>query len=232
MNNLYRLLIALIFCFIGNLSSVEAQRKKAFKPKQRFLAGVIAGVNTSQIDGDYYSGYDKPGFFIGAQGAARLTRDIDLVVELLYNQKGSFGNYKPGAFAVQKRPHELELHYAEVPFLIRFNRDQELFRIELGFSYARLIQTNITEQTLLLDYNYTDISDQFNTNEFNLIAGLGFNLFKNFSVGSRFNVAATKMYFNDEFEEYATTVRPYDNFEPFAAFRNYQFMFYANYRIY
>ncbi|MEM6697615.1 MAG: hypothetical protein AAF806_16255 [Bacteroidota bacterium] len=115
MKHLY-FIIFFSFCFL--LPSFSDAQTRRFNPKQRFHAGIITGVNLSQIDGDDYSGYDKLGIMGGLQGIALLNRRTKLVTELLYSSKGSRVENEL-IFQPQKN-RVLAVNYAEVPILIRF----------------------------------------------------------------------------------------------------------------
>ena len=56
---------------------------------QRFEGGVIGGLNASQVDGDNYSGYHKPGIAFGGFVQTNLSRSVYAAMELKFMQKGS-----------------------------------------------------------------------------------------------------------------------------------------------
>lgn len=56
---------------------------------QKFEGGVLGGLNASQVDGDTYSGYRKPGIVAGGYVLVNLSRTLFAGMELKFAQKGS-----------------------------------------------------------------------------------------------------------------------------------------------
>jgi len=71
----------LLFCFFILLSVASFS--------QRFYGGVLAGFNGSQVEGDRYSGYNKPGIIGGVWAQTDVSDKLYWGMELKYNQKGS-----------------------------------------------------------------------------------------------------------------------------------------------
>jgi hypothetical protein len=88
---------------------------------QHFKAGLLAGIATTQVDGDTYAGYDKAGLFAGASVSSRFSKAPKWSVsfEITYIQKGSRKVPHPdkGDFA----DYKLKLDYAEVPLLLKYD---------------------------------------------------------------------------------------------------------------
>ncbi|TAL62407.1 MAG: PorT family protein [Bacteroidetes bacterium] len=88
---------------------------------QQFKAGVVAGMVTSQVDGDTYSGYSKAGLFAGGFVSKRFSSESKwtALFEITYIQKGSRKVPHPdkGDFA----DYKLKLDYAEVPLLVKYD---------------------------------------------------------------------------------------------------------------
>lgn len=80
---------------------------------QKFKAGVVAGIVTSQVDGDTYAGYNKAGLFAGGFVAQKFSSESkwSALFEITYIQKGSRSNAN----------YKLKLDYAEVPLLLKYN---------------------------------------------------------------------------------------------------------------
>ena len=51
--------------------------------------GMVAGINSCQVDGDLYGGYDKVGFHVGGVGFLKLSDAAYLQVEVLGSLRGS-----------------------------------------------------------------------------------------------------------------------------------------------
>ncbi|HRX13350.1 MAG TPA: hypothetical protein P5210_16925, partial [Draconibacterium sp.] len=56
---------------------------------QRFNGGILAGLNASQVEGDIYRGYHKPGILGGFYVETDLAPAVFMGMEIKYAQKGS-----------------------------------------------------------------------------------------------------------------------------------------------
>lgn len=152
-----------------------------------FNAGVLAGLTTTQIDGDGYSGFDKAGFTFGgfvnnSFGAEKWSGQL----ELLYVQKGS---RRPPNLEKGITLYQINLTYIEVPVLakLRYRR----INYEAGLSFGRLIR-----------HREFDMSGEifnrpmFRKNEIAFDAALGIDL-------------TDKIYFNARFIRSILPVRDY-----------------------
>lgn len=165
--------------------------------KNRFNAGIVIGANTSQIDGDNYLGYDKYGFFGGVRGIARLNTKSELVLELLYNKKGS---RDPEVFFADRNTYRfLSLDYIEIPILYHRKMGNKIGvrSFEIGFSYAQLFGVKINEDPNSRDYPpFTAVREEFNKNDFAVIIGGGIFLNKHIRLMGRFTYSMTLLYKN------------------------------------
>jgi len=115
-------LLLTFICFMGIIVTTFAQKsKKRYIPNnERFNAGLIIGMNASQVDGDYYKGFNKYGLTAGIRGITRLKPNFDFNVEILYSKKGSkiFHNrYSTPGRAGENR--FIDLTYVDVPFFFK-----------------------------------------------------------------------------------------------------------------
>ena len=95
---------------------------------QRFKGGMHIGLLATQVDGDDFSGYKKPGLFLGAFANIPFeAKKIKLQLEIDYAQKGS---KSPGTSAY---PYKIALHQIEVPVIFGWNFWKEL-SVEVGLS--------------------------------------------------------------------------------------------------
>jgi len=114
-------------------------------PPQRFKAGITAGFNAAQINGDESAGFKKLGLVAGIRGVTIINEKMDISIELLYSQRGSRSEN------ISPIPFKIELNYIEVPVLFNFgdwlSNDEEYFRLHFhaGFSYGNLFSTNIED---------------------------------------------------------------------------------------
>ncbi len=121
------------FCFLLIVvflnTSVYAQRA--------FRAGLLFGLNASQVHGDTYSGFNKAGGVGGIFVSTNPEKKWYGQMEMQYSMKGSrkIANPEKGDYDF----FELRMNYIEVPLLLRLN----LKRIvpEIGLAFAVLVNT-------------------------------------------------------------------------------------------
>jgi hypothetical protein len=89
---------------------------------QRFEGGLLAGFNASQVEGDTYKGYNKPGILAGAYVQTDLAPAIFAGMEIKYSQKGSRNKIKPKDPDPQK--YIMRLSYIDVPFFMGFRTNE------------------------------------------------------------------------------------------------------------
>lgn len=146
---------------------------------QRFEGGALVGLNASQVDGDAYSGYKKPGIVAGTYVITNLSRTIFAGMELKFAQKGS-RNIDSLATNGQIK-YIMRLNYAELPVYLGV-RTGDKTSILFGLSPGYLLSG--TEYN---DYGKFVSQDQHSFNAFDLEALLGFRfqLTKRLSVDLR-----------------------------------------------
>src|SRR6185295_17478463 len=88
------------------------------KPEQVIKAGIIAGLNFSQIDGDDFARYNKFGINAGGTALIKFHKNWSAGFELLFSQKGSreFGTPNNG-YSIRR----IKLSYIEVPVMINYH---------------------------------------------------------------------------------------------------------------
>ncbi len=108
---------------------------------QTFEAGAVAGINASQVNGDFLAGFDKLGVHLGLKVIAHLTAKSQVSVELLYSQRGSRSNAR--AF----EPLKIITNYVEIPILFGLKDwlrdDYYKMRLEGGVSVGRLFDSRV-----------------------------------------------------------------------------------------
>ncbi|MFA8299030.1 MAG: outer membrane beta-barrel protein [Hyphomicrobiales bacterium] len=121
-----RIISTLLFLTLSSISSLVFA--------QKFSGGVIGGVTASQVAGDNYSGYLKPGINVGTWLGLELTERSSLQMELSYIMKGSL-------FSVTKSDqlsYKLNLNYLQVPVLFQY-RILDKIQVEGGLAASFLI---------------------------------------------------------------------------------------------
>lgn len=164
-----------IFIFLLLISSgISAQ--------QRFKAGVKAGLATTQVDGDTYSGYNKAGFIGGGFVRAELNEKWTAQFEIIYTQKGSKHNANP-----EKNNFDyyyLGLNYIEVPILFQYHQKKFMYEFGPGFGYL------IKEEEFFNFQNLTGLYP-FNKREISFNAGISYTLINNLDINWRYSYSLT-----------------------------------------
>lgn len=113
---------------------------------QSFDGGIIAGVVTSQIDGDSYSGFHQLGCTAGFFGRIPSDGPSSWQMELKYSLFGAHSDTKEVDYGMT--PMSIRLHYVELPVLFRYDlselningRPLNFITLELGLSGDFLIR--------------------------------------------------------------------------------------------
>ncbi len=150
--------------------------------QQRFVAGVKAGISTSQVDGDTYAGFDKVGFDGGAFLKGKFNEKWTGQFEIIYIQKGS--KHNPNTEIGDYNFYYLGLNYIEVPLLFQYHHKKYIFEFGPGFGYL------IKEKELL---NEQDLSGArpFLKKEININFGLSYTIIKNLEINCRYSYSLT-----------------------------------------
>ena len=206
----------------GMALTIHAQRRSI---PNLFDAGLVIGINSSQINGDYLSGYDKTGFLVGFRVEARFNNSSGLAMEMLFNRKGSRdpNQFVPGS----DQQRFISMNYVEIPILYhkRVEAKIGLISIEGGVSYARLFGTNINENANSINYDgFTDIQNEFKNNDLSLLLGGGIYFNEHLRMIGRFAYSLTLFYKNEEPE-----IIPLDVIPEINKLRNVQLALGMNY---
>ena len=133
---------------------------------QRFEGGALIGLNASQVDGDNYSGYHKPGVALGGFVQTNLSRTVYAGMELKFAQKGS-RNIDSLATDGQIK-YIMRLNYVDLPVYLGI-RTSERISLLVGMSPGYLISGREYN-----DYGKLTEQDQKAFSEFDLQGLLGF----------------------------------------------------------
>lgn len=134
-------------------------------PERRFEAGLVAGFNLSQVNGDLLYGFNKIGLNLGGRVDAVLTERWRLSLEMLYTQQGASRSKTDNpASAFDK----IRLNFVEAPVMLHF-QDWKI-QASAGVSYGRLINYEI------IDYTGEDATDEvpLRENVFSAVLGGAF----------------------------------------------------------
>lgn len=126
-----------------------------FSQTPRFNAGIVAGLNFSELEGDGVTDYF--GLNTGLIGTARLSKHAQLGLEMLFSQNGEYiipEYYPPLEYGPVRLNHlEIPIH---IDWLIGvFQRDAYYdLNLSIGTAYTRLLGYRV------MDIEKTDVSDQ------------------------------------------------------------------------
>jgi hypothetical protein len=189
-----------------------------------FKAGVTAGFNFSQIDGDHQSGYDHRGYSFGLRGGFALSKRIDIMTELMYLEKGT----EPSGTNISSDQRRLviNLKYAEVPILFthHFKKNERGFynwSFHTGISYGRLLKsTAMVKVRSIVDTNITkSLSQEFFTkSDWSMVNGFSYNIGQNFGIRFRHSFSLNQLFINPNPERSNNGVIKR---EAYVFFRNY-----------
>ena len=135
---------------------------------QKFESGAVLGLNTSQITGDNFAGYNQPGLIAGIWVSRSIGDHAQLVMEMEYLPKGSRKNPKPTDLDFQF--YRLRLHYIEVPLIFQY-RINKHFSLETGLSYGALIGVYEADENGELIGNFAP-QEQFKRSDISFNAGV------------------------------------------------------------
>ncbi len=160
---------------------------------QTFRPVIYAAVVGSQVDGDTYGGYSKPGFMLGVGINRQLSKIFEVEFALTFIQKGARHNYALDSVSRNNpnNPYFLSrLNYLEIPLVLRANYKR--FNGELGAAAAYLIKNPPFED----GQNGTWQDPNYRKFDFSYIVGIGMKLKNTWSVNFRFEYSIV-------------TIRPY-----------------------
>ncbi|MEZ5105663.1 MAG: porin family protein [Draconibacterium sp.] len=145
---------------------------------QRFNGGILAGLNASQVEGDIYRGYHKPGILGGFYIETDLAPAVFMGMEIKYAQKGSRKK------VTDKDPEKyvMRLGYIDVPVYLAFRTNQR------GAVLAGLSTGFLVHSKELDNYGEFPKEDQnaFNTIDLQPFLGFQFDFLDNLKADLRF----------------------------------------------
>ena len=155
---------------------------------QQFKAGLIGGVATSQVDGDTYAGYDKAGIFAGGFVSKKFSPESKwtALFEITYIQKGS--RKIPHPDKGDNTSYSLNLDYAEVPVLIKYNfsakdssNGRHKLALEAGLAFGALVRSKEDDASGSLP----SYGIPFQKTDYSIIIGINYFLSKKMVFNAR-----------------------------------------------
>ncbi len=150
---------------------------------QRFDAGLIAGFNASQVEGDGFRGFHKAGILGGIFVQTDVAPAIIAGMEIKYSQKGSRRKYDPETPEIDK--YIMRLGYIDIPVFMSF-RTNDRSMIIGGIAPGILIHSKELN-------SYGELAEQdqqeFNTFDLQPFIGFQFDFLEHVSVDLRFSLS-------------------------------------------
>lgn len=165
----------ILFCF----SLIGATLLQA----QNFNAGILAGVNASQVSGDGYGGFNKAGLIVGVYTDIDVSQKINLQFEINYSQKGSREN--PDTEQGDTDFFLMRLNYIEVPIMARYKNNR--FTFEGGMYYGQLVDEYLENQDG--PFEIPQELNKFRTYDVGALLGMNFNFTENIIMNWRYNMS-------------------------------------------
>jgi len=157
---------------------------------QRFSAGLVAGFNASQVDGDKLAGFDKVGLTGGIKTIMEFESVWRMNMEFLYSERGS----RPDIFNPEYDPDiEISLKYIEIPVYISlgdwWQEKGEYYKVsaQAGLSYGRLLDAKTTDYYHSFDESYDQLVAYFSENDLSWMLGATFRMSKQWGVTARYS---------------------------------------------
>lgn len=165
---------------------------------QRFIGGVIAGGNLTQVDGDWVYGYRKVGVNAGASVMLALNQKQTwfATIELLYTQKGAHKKNLADSmlnvplnidesYAYNKKiKYRLQLDYVEIPLVFHYEDYHTGCALGVGVSWGRIVRAIEIENGYKLTTNIN--SGTYSKSDWSLLADIKFPLYKGLKLNFRF----------------------------------------------
>lgn len=162
-----KILIPVVVLFVANMALA-----------QRFDGGALLGFNATQVEGDNYKGFNKPGVVAGFYVETDLAPAVFAAFEIKFAQKGARKNI------TEKDPvkYIMRLNYVEVPVYMAFRTNQRGSVIG-GVSTGFLVNANEFD-------NYGEFAPEdkeaFNSIDLQPFIGFQFDFMENLKTDLRF----------------------------------------------
>ena len=142
---------------------------------QVFNAGITAGINISQVEGDGFAGYNKAGPLFGLFVNTFFREYFAWQMEILYASKGS----RLRTTLEDPRYYRIDLGYIEIPLMLRYFINSGL-SAEAGLSGGNLFRSREEDELGELP-----VSLPFRKTEFAAQGGMVYMLTDKLSAGAR-----------------------------------------------
>jgi Outer membrane protein beta-barrel domain len=200
--NLKTILTALIFLTILGINNGQ----------QRFGGAILVGFNAAQLDGDNAAGFRKFGFCGGIRGIVNIGTKSELLVDLLYSQRGSKAGESDYLVNGTNLNQKISLDYIEIPITYQFsdwlyknNDGSEYFKVKFngGLSIGRLFSASAA-------YSFFDnLTDQFNKTDISWVIGVSYFINKHVLLNCRYTSSFNLVFDNKNNNQLTNGLRGY-----------------------
>ena len=143
---------------------------------QNFGGGLILGLSTSQVSGDYLGGFNKAGLLVGGFIDLQLSKTLKGQMEMTFIQKGSNNpNMNENNYS------DINLSYVEIPFLLKYLQSSTI-AIEGGIETAFLISASDNDIYGQISGSSTR---EFNTTDISIFIGMDYSINPRLILNSR-----------------------------------------------
>lgn len=146
---------------------------------QPFHGGLIAGFTASQVDGDSYSGYNKPGIQAGVFISFELLPWLDTRMEIKYTSRGA----REPAADDNTGSYLLGLHYIDIPVMASL-KYRKIGAFELGLISGYLFKAAGEDDAGKLPEEYLVDFHKF---DLGLLIGADVNITQKIAVNIRYS---------------------------------------------